>query len=92
MKASQQIAYVFLEHYLKPGPTFAILQIVGQNWAQKFYQQYSEVKAVEIKAIDALRVCGANISQLTEWLETAKENLPGVSLYNIYNIEKTGIL
>ena len=92
VEALRQMANVLLECHLRPGPTFAILETVGLNWVQKFYQRHPEVKAVKIRAMDALHVHGANIGRLTEWFEISKENLPGVLLYNIYNMDDTGIL
>ena len=65
VEALRQMANVLLERHLKPGPTFAVPKIVGHNWVQKFYQRHPEVKAVNIRAMDALRVRGANIGRLT---------------------------
>ena len=83
------MANVLLERHLKPGPTFAIPEIVRHNWVQKFHQRHLEVKAVKIRIMNALRVHGANIGQLIDWFEIAKEDLLVVTLYNIYNIDKT---
>ena len=65
---------------------------IGVNWVSKFYAHHPNIKAVKIRAIDTLRICGSSESRLEEWFEIVHEILPTVPAHNIYNINETGLM
>ena len=88
----RQIANTFLHHRCNPYTSFSVPETVGINWVQKFYHQHKDLRAVKIRAMDALQVRGANVRRLQEWFNIAKKNLYGISIENIYNMDKTSIM
>ncbi len=60
------------------GAAVLLPNTVGVNWAEKFYRRHDEIKTIKIRAMDSLRVCGANPGCLLEWFDIVKENITGV--------------
>ncbi len=92
VSAVRMMANILLERRLSLGRGVDSAQIVWIHWFKKFAARHPDLKAIKIRSMETMRVKESSPACLGEWFEIAKEHLPGTPVYNIYNMDETGIM
>lgn len=66
----------------------------GKNWPQGFYARHPELKARRVKALDWTRHDHNIYNKVIQWYSVIRRELqnPVIIAYNIYNMDKIGVL